>query len=153
MPRIVLDTNVLVSALIKHGKPRTLLRGIARGKYHLILSRQILDEFARIVTDPKISRYADEEDIIKYLKIIGSAGTIVKIRSKFRVIKQDPSDDMILRTAHDGKAKYIVTGDDHLLSLRKYGRIKILTVSEALELLKESNDFQDNQHLLSTLDQ
>jgi putative PIN family toxin of toxin-antitoxin system len=136
MPRIVLDTNVLVSALIKPGKPRTLLFELARGKYQLILSREILDEFARTVTDPKISRYVDEEDIIRYLRAIGSAATIVRIRSRFRVIRQDPSDDMILRTAHDGKARYIVTGDDHLLSLKEYKRVKILTVSEVLELLK-----------------
>jgi putative PIN family toxin of toxin-antitoxin system len=136
MLRIVLDTNVLISALIKPGKPRSLLSEIVRGKYRLILSRQILGEFARVVANPKISRYVDEEDIMSYLKVIGSVATIVKIRSRFRVIKEDPNDDVILRTAHDGKAHYIVTGDDHLLSLKKYGRVKILAVGEALELAK-----------------
>ncbi len=136
MPRIVLDTNVLISAMIKPGKPRALLFQIAGGKCQLILSRQILDEFARTVADPKISRYVDEEDIIRYLKVVGSVATIVRIKSRFKVIKQDPNDDMILRTVHDGKARYIVTGDDHLLSLKEYRRTKILTVSEVLELLK-----------------
>lgn len=136
MPRIVLDTNVLISALIKPGKPRTLLFEIAKGKFQLVLSRQILDEFVRTAADPKISRYVDDEDIIRYIKVIGSAATIVRVKSRIRVIKQDPSDDIILRTACDGKARYVVTGDQHLLSLKEYGRVKILTVSEALELLK-----------------
>ena len=70
------------------------------------------------------------------MKVIGSAATIVRIRSRFSVIKQDPSDDIILRTACDGKARYVVTGGEHLLSLREYRRVEILTVSEALELLK-----------------
>jgi len=136
MPRIVLDTNVLISALIKPGKPRTPLFEIAKGKCQLVLSKQILDEFVRTVADPKISRYVDEGDIIRYLKVIGSAAAIVRIRSRFRVIKQDPSDDIILRTAYDGKARYVVTGDEHLLSLKEYRRVKILTVGEVLELLK-----------------
>jgi putative PIN family toxin of toxin-antitoxin system len=136
MPRIVLDTNVLISALIKPGKPRALLLEIAKGKFQLVLSRQILDEFARTVADPKISRYVDEEDIMRYMKVIGSAATIVSVKSRFRVVKQDPSDDIILRTAYDGKARYIVTGDEHLLSLKQYKRVKILTISEALEMLK-----------------
>jgi putative PIN family toxin of toxin-antitoxin system len=136
MPRIVLDTNVLISALIKPGKPRALLLEIAKGKFQLVLSRQILDEFARTVADPKISRYVDEEDITRYMKVIGSAATIVSVKSRFRVVKQDPSDDIILRTAYDGKARYVVTGDEHLLSLKQYRRVKILTISEALEMLK-----------------
>jgi len=136
MPRIVLDTNVLISALIKPGKPRDLLLEIAKGKFQLVLSRQILDEFARTVADPKISRYVDEEDITRYMKVIGSAATIVSVKSRFRVVKQDPSDDIILRTAYDGKARYLVTGDEHLLSLKQYRRVKILTISEALEMLK-----------------
>ena len=136
MPRIVLDTNVLISALIKPGKPRDLLLEIAKGKFQLVLSRQILDEFARTVADPKISRYVDEEDITRYMKVIGSAATIVSVKSRFRVVKQDPSDDIILRTAYDGKARYVVTGDEHLLSLKQYRRVKILTISEALEMLK-----------------
>jgi len=147
MPRIVLDTNVLISALIKPGNPRALLLDIATGKHQLILSKQILDEFARIVADPKISRYVDEEDITRYLKVIGSIATIVRIKSRFKVIRQDPSDDIILRTAHDGKARYIVTGDNHLLSLKRYGRAKILTVTEALEVLKRPRNSKGREDL------
>lgn len=57
------------------------------------------------------------------------------VKSRFRVVSQDPSDNVILRTAYDGKADCIVSGDEHLLSLREFKGIEILSVSEMLELL------------------
>jgi len=62
MIKVVLDTNVLVSALIKNGKPRALLREIVRGNIQLVLSRGILEELAEVSADPKIRRYVQEED-------------------------------------------------------------------------------------------
>jgi predicted nucleic acid-binding protein len=52
-------------------------------------------------------------------------------------VKADPTDDIILRTAYDGKADYIVSGDEHLLALKEFKGIKIVTVSEMLEVLNE----------------
>jgi putative PIN family toxin of toxin-antitoxin system len=134
--KIVPDTNVLISALIKKGKPRSLLLEILRGKHQFILSREILEEFAQATAEPKIRRYVDEEDVIRFLVDIGRVTRIVKIRSEFSVILEDPDDDIILRTGYDGKASYIVSGDNHLLTLRKYRRIKIVTVDEMLKILK-----------------
>jgi predicted nucleic acid-binding protein len=60
-----------------------------------------------------------------------------RIKSKFKVVKADPADDIILRTAFDGKADCIISGDNHLLSLGAFRGVKILTVDEMLTLLKE----------------
>jgi len=136
MIRLVLDTNVLVSALIKRGKPRELIFKIIEGKAQLFLSKSILEEFAKVAYDPKITRYVGEKDLIDFLKIIGSLAKLVKIRSKFKVISQDPSDDIVLRTAFDGKVDYIVSGDEHLLSLLEFRKIRIVSVSEMLDLMK-----------------
>jgi len=135
MIKIVLDTNVLISALIKTGKPKTLFYEIVKGKAQLILSMEILDEFARTLGDPEIRKYVDEEDAVKFLRVVGSVAKIVKIKSRFKVVEEDPSDDVILRTAYDGKARYIVSGDEHLLSLKEFRGIKMVTVAEILELL------------------
>ncbi|MEM4312010.1 MAG: hypothetical protein QXX95_06450 [Nitrososphaerales archaeon] len=62
---------------------------------------------------------------------------MVRVRSKFKVIKEDPEDDVILRTAKDGRADYIVSGDKHLRSLGEFKGIKVLNVDEILKLLKE----------------
>jgi len=133
--KIVLDTNVLVSALIKKGKPRTVLLAIIR-RHNLILARKILEEFAETATDPKIRKYAGEQDIARFLRDIANAAKIVRVKSKFKVIKQDPEDNVILATAYDGDADYIVSGDKHLLKLKEFRGIKIVSVSEMLDLLK-----------------
>lgn len=133
--KVVLDTNVLVSALIKSGKPRELIFELARGKIQTVTSRNMLEEFIEITDDPRIRRYVGEDDTIAFLRAIGSVARIIKVRSRFKVVKEDPDDDMVLRTAHDGKVDYIVSGDKHLLLLKEFRGIKIVTVSQMLSIL------------------
>lgn len=138
MINIVLDTNVLISALIKSGKPRALVFGLVRKRAQLILSRDILEEFAEVAGDPIIRKYVDEDEVIRFLRAIGSIAKIVRVRSRFKVVKQDPDDDSILRTAYDSRAEYVVSGDEHLLALKEFRGIRIVTVSEMLKLLKKA---------------
>jgi len=58
------------------------------------------------------------------------------------VVKKDPNDDIVLRTAYDGRVDCIVSGDEHLLALKKFRGIKIMTVSKTLELI----EVQGNNH-------
>ncbi len=132
-----MDTNVLVSALIKSGKPRELIWMIIEGKLQLILSKSILEEFLEVTEDSRIRRYVDENDIIVYLSSLGSIAKMVRIKSNFKVVKEDPEDDIILRTAKDGGAQYIISGDKHLLSLKEFKGIKIVTVDEILKLSRD----------------
>lgn len=138
--KVVLDTNVLLSALIKTGKSRKLLLRLAKADVQLILSRKIIEEFLEVADDPRIRRYVDENDAIAFLRAVGSIAVIVKVKSRFKVIKDDPDDDIILRTAYDGKADCIVSGDKHLLSLREFKGIKIATVNEMLKRLEQKID-------------
>jgi putative PIN family toxin of toxin-antitoxin system len=133
--KVVLDTNVLVSALIKAGKPRELFEKLSKGK-HLVLSKAILGEFLEVVEDPRVAMYTSEQEITLFLSILGNAATIVRVKSRFKAVKEDPDDDMIVRAAKDGKADYIVSGDKHLLALKEFKGIKILTVDEMLNVLK-----------------
>lgn len=86
--KIVLDTSVLISALIKKGGPRFLAFELLRGKVQLILSREILNEFTKVVRDPKIRRYVNEEDIIKFLEAIISIAKIVKVSQGLKLLKK-----------------------------------------------------------------
>lgn len=133
--RVVLDTNVLVSALIKAGKPRELILKIARKNVQVVLSRGILEEFIDVTDDPKIRKYIREDDRMAFLKVVGSIASFVEVKSRFKVVGEDPADDVVLRTAHDGGAGYIVSGDRHLLSLKKFRGIKIVTVGQMLGIL------------------
>lgn len=135
--KVVLDTNVLISALIKAGKPRELFFKIAEGKVQLVLSRSILEEFLEVADNPKIRRYVDPEDVACFSRVVGRVAKIIRVRSKFKVVVEDPDDDVVLRTACAGKADCVVSGDSHLLSLGEFRGIKIVTVDEMLKLLKQ----------------
>jgi putative PIN family toxin of toxin-antitoxin system len=136
--KVVLDTNVLVSALIKAGKPRDLFNKLVKDK-QLVLSRDILEEFLEVVEDPKIAKYTSEKDLAIFLKTLKNAARIVQVQSKFKAVKEDPDDDTIIRAAYDSKSNYIVSGDKHLLSLGEYREIRIVLVDEMLRLLKEES--------------
>mgnify|MGYP005854177327 CR=1 FL=1 len=136
--KVVLDTNVLVSALIKTGKPRELFLKIIEARIQLILSRSLLKEFSEVVDDPRIRKYVNRDDIIAFLKILGTVAKTVQVTSRFKVVKEDPDDDIVLRTAFDGKADYIVSGDNHLLSTGTFRGIRIVTIAEMLTLLKKN---------------
>lgn len=133
--RIVLDTNVLISSLIKEGKPRQVLTEVIR-KHELVASREILEELATVSNEPKIRKYVEQQDITDFLRDLAMSCQIVRIRSKFKVVKEDPDDDLILRTAYDGKASYIATGDRHLLDMKSFRQVKIIAIDEMLEILK-----------------
>lgn len=135
--RVVFDTNVLISALITNGKPKELLYRAVEGQIQLVTSKSILEEFSQISKDPRIRKYATEDDVIAFLRIIGGVAKITKVTSQFKVVKDDLDDDVVVRTAFDGKADYIVSGDKHLLSLGAFRGIKVCTVDEMLKLLKE----------------
>ena len=133
MLRVVLDTNVLVSAIISDGKSRQLLRKGIANQFTIITSDLILRELATVLRRPKFK--TSEEEINRIILASGRVAQVVSVKSRFQVIKEDPKDDMILETAYDGSADMIVSGDSHLLALQNFRGIKILTVQSMLELI------------------
>lgn len=133
MPRIVLDTNVLISSLIKRGKSRELTNKIAKNRLTLVLSQEILSEFIEVMDRDKFRKYATKSEVKKFTSFLLQTAEVVKIKSNFRVVKEDPKDDVVLNTAFDGRAEYIASGDEHLLKLKRFKGVKILSVAEMLE--------------------
>jgi uncharacterized protein len=134
--KIVLDTNVLISALIRDGKPRLLLSEILR-RQELVISREILEEVAIVAAEERTKRYVGRRDTAGFPRDISSTARIARVRSRFSAVKEDPDDDIILRTAFDGKKRYIVSGDTHLLDMRNFHRIRIIAVEEMMEILAD----------------
>ncbi len=137
MVRVVPDTNVLVSALVGRGKPKRLVLRLLEG--HIVVSsRQMLAELADVLSREKF-REVRSSQVDKYLSNLVRWYKLVKTRLRFKVVAEDPDDDLVLNTAYGGKADYIVTGDKHLLALEEFKGIKIVTVNEMLQVLVEQD--------------
>ncbi|MBO3840157.1 MAG: putative toxin-antitoxin system toxin component, PIN family [Thermoproteota archaeon] len=136
MHTLVFDVNVLISSLITRGKPRRLWLEARKKRFILALSEEIVSEFVKVIARRKFARYVKEEDVRVFLEALHQTATFTKIKSRFKVVKEDP-DDIILRTAYDSKADYVVSGDKHLLSLGEFKGIRIVTVDEMLKILRK----------------
>jgi putative PIN family toxin of toxin-antitoxin system len=132
MVRVVVDTNVLVSALIDCGKPRRLVLKLL-DDHTVILSRQMLAELADVLTRDKFMITSSQVE--SFLSDLVRKSKIVSAGSRFKVISEDPDDDVVLNTAYNEKADYIVTGDRHLLSLKEFKRTKIVKVTQMLKIV------------------
>jgi putative PIN family toxin of toxin-antitoxin system len=132
MVRAVIDTNVLVSALIHEGKPRKLILELLN-KHTVILSRQMLAELADVAGRDKF--HVTGSHVERFLSIMVKMAKIVHDNALFKEVASDPDDDVVLNAAYTGKADYIVTGDNHLLTLNNFKKTKIVTVNQMLEIL------------------
>ncbi len=132
--RVVLDTNVLISALVwPHGVPSQVV-GLARqGRIRSVVSPVLLDEFRRVLQE-KFEFQSDFTEVAVEM-ILGHSDVIVPRRA-LRVIRADPDDDRVLECAVEGRAGTIVTGDRHLLVLKDFQGIRILTPREFLTLVR-----------------
>ena len=135
MLKIVADTNVLISSLIRKGKPHELISRVDGVDVRLISSNLLMAELTSILAEERIAKYVTRWDAERFLTYVGRRTTLVKIRSNFRIVKEDPKDDVVLNTAYSGRANHIVSGDKHLLPLGEFKGIGIVTVSEMLDIL------------------
>lgn len=139
MLKAVLDTNVLVSGLLKRGRggvPDQILRRLE--KYQLFCAKEILEETRRVLHYPRIQkkhRLTDEE-IRQYLTYLRSVAVLVEDLPALEVIHEDPDDNVILACAVKAKADYLVSGDPHLKRLRTYRGVRIVSPAEFLKILQ-----------------
>ncbi len=142
MLRAVLDTNQFVSSvLVKRGLPAQVLDAWRRREFLLVTSPFIIAEIRSTLNYPRIRRKypitdADVEHLVALLEqdalvIPGEADTA-------GAIPADPTDDMVLACAIEGRANFIVSGDHHLLDLGEYLGISIITARKFLERLAEN---------------
>lgn len=132
MVRVVIDTNGLVSALTYDGKPRRLVLKLLE-RHTVILSSQMLAELADVLTRDRFRIKSSQVD--RFLSSLVRTCKIVPDSPTFKVVPEDPDDDVVLNTACTGKADYVVTGDNHLLALNQFKKTRIVTVNQMLETL------------------
>jgi uncharacterized protein len=133
--RVVIDTNVVISALLFGGAPGKIITLWKEGKIQPLISEDILNEYLKVLAYPRFKLTEKEINFIIYHEILPYfKETVVKIQKQ--VIKEDPSDDKFIACAEAGKASFIISGDNHLLNLKVYGSIDILPPSQLLLKLK-----------------
>lgn len=137
--RVVLDTNILIAALITQGTPPDLLyQAWLRGQFEIVTSTAQLAEIAAVLARPRLQKYLDA---VEAAAIVGNLDTrAVILRDPPPVeLSPDPKDNPILAAAIAGKAALIVSGDKrHMLALGKTAGIPIVTARDALDRLKVS---------------
>lgn len=134
MLTVVIDTNVLISALIGQGKPRRLVSRLLEG-HVVVSSKQMLTELEDVLSRGKFLEVRNARSN-EFLSILSNRSLYVTIKRPPTIVTEDPDDDIVLSTAYKGRADYIISGDRHLLKLREFKRIKIVTVEEMLEILR-----------------
>ena len=132
---IVLDTNVLVSGILKpYSKAATLLRLVADGTIQLAYDLRLLSEYRDVLNRPKFN-FA-KENVEEFLEQAEREGLLVSVRPlKFHL--PDPDDEPFLEVALSGGAKAIVTGNKRHFPKKEYEGVKILSPAEFLEAVKE----------------
>ena len=130
--RIVVDTNALVSALLFGGTPGKLIALWKKGTIRPIASKEMIDEYLRVLAYPKFGLNENEIGYLLYREILPCFNIVSAARGK-PIVKADPSDDKFLWCAHSGKVDYIISSDKHMLSLKSHEGIPILTPSAFLK--------------------
>jgi len=136
--KIVLDTNVFISALFWHGPPHKLLRLIETGNLTLCITFPLLEELRDVLSQPFFSSFIKKYNT-SCEELIAAVFEIAELYSDKgigAVVKNDPDDDRVLSCALVSEAKYVITGDHHLLDLKKWSNISILTPQQFLNHIK-----------------
>jgi putative PIN family toxin of toxin-antitoxin system len=95
----------------------------------------LLRELGTVLRRPKFR--TDEDEIHRIIFALMQATEVVEVVSKLKLVEEDPKDDMVVETAYDGKADFIVSGDSHLVALKNFRGVKIVSVSQMLVSLQE----------------
>ena len=128
--RVVLDTNVIFSSFWG-GNPKRILERWKTGHLTLLISLPILEEYLAVLARLGFTETQLKEEGILFLQ--SPATSLIHPSRTFEAIPQDPSDNKFLDCAVEGKADAIISGDKHLLTLKAFHDIAILTPADFLK--------------------
>lgn len=132
--KAVVDTNIFISALFNPGgPPRKVVENWKKGKLILCLSQEILEEYIEVL---ERFDFTEETELKTLLRLFGKRINTVFVSSlpDISVVDADPEDNKFIACAVAAAAQYIISGDKHLRTLKKYKKIKIISPSEFVKL-------------------
>jgi putative PIN family toxin of toxin-antitoxin system len=130
--RLVLDANIFVSSFFWGGNPRNVLERVIEGIDELFITKEILDEIEEVMGRSKF--HAAKEEIDYFINSIEEIGNRIIPKMQIKDGSRDKTDNKYIECGIAANADYIVSGDIHLLELREYGKIKIISAREYLEV-------------------
>src|SRR5690606_12726296 len=101
-------------------------------KVRILFSNELLGEFLEVVNRPKLKKYFSDKDIAKLIDSINEHADFIEVTSKVDVCR-DKNDNFLLSLCEDGKADYLITGDEDLLILKKFKRTSIIKIADFLQ--------------------
>lgn len=143
--RVVLDANIYISALISsQGHPAAIITRWLVGEggdFEVLLSQPIVDEILRVTGYERLqSKYQKiREYRLEFVELISEQGIWVEPAETLAVVTADESDNRYLECAVAGGARYVVTGDEHLLTIGEYQGITILSPAAFVTWLETGN--------------
>lgn len=134
LKKVVLDTNILLSALLFKGRLSRIVDLWKEGAIKPFFSRETFEEFRTALGYPKFSLKAYEvkailEETLPYFEVVGKT-------EKISGVCKDPDDDKFISCALAASAEYIVSGDKDLCSIRKYRSVKIISAMKFLRMFE-----------------
>jgi putative PIN family toxin of toxin-antitoxin system len=129
--KIVLDANIFVSSFFWGGNPRLVLERVIKGIDDLFITKEILDEIESVLGRPKF--HADKEKIAYFINSIEEIGNKIVPKSRIKNGSRDKTDNKYIECGIAANVDYIISGDVHLLELKEYKNIKIVTAKNYLE--------------------
>ena len=143
--RVVLDTNVLISAFISQtGAPAQIFALWRSGDLEIIVSSETLDELTRVLSYPRVTRYLryTPEQIERFLDLLRMGADLLESErlGDVIVVNDDPDDDKFFAVALVAQAQYIVSGDKtHVLPVGQYEGIQVVAPATFLRILQKDN--------------
>lgn len=129
--RVVLDTNVIASALFFGGRPAEVLSMAADGRIRAVANAPIVEEY-QATFDALLERYHGRGRGLTLAPVL-SLLELVPVQAQVSVCR-DPDDDKFIGCAMDGRCLYVVSGDKDLLTVGRHQGVRIVTVAEFLEI-------------------
>ena len=132
--RAVADTNTVVSGLLWRGKPRRVLDAARDGIVELFASPALLEELQDVLSREKFAARLAEANVSAHELVVGysALASVIEAEPIEPVVIADPDDDAVLSCAVAAQCEVIVSGDHHLLALKHYQGIRIVTAAELL---------------------
>lgn len=131
--RVVIDTNIMVSAYLG-GALKVIIVSWKSGKFTLVVSDAIADEYREVLQRPKFQIEQTELDDFFSL-LLDKAEFVIPVET-INIVTDDTSDNKFIEAAIAGKSRLIVSGDNHLLELKSFKDIPIITARDFIHWLK-----------------